>query len=69
MDGVTGLVFHEPTPAALRAAVDGVSSLGCNTATLRARAESFDQDAFARRFRAFLEGALEAHSPALRPAW
>jgi glycosyltransferase involved in cell wall biosynthesis len=58
--GETGLLFAEQTPAALRAAVDSLSSLRFNTATLRARAEAFSRPVFEARFRAFVEGALAA---------
>ena len=56
--GETGVLFHEPTAAALRAAVDSLSSLRFNTATLRARAEAHSRPVFEARFRAFVEDAL-----------
>jgi glycosyltransferase involved in cell wall biosynthesis len=56
--GETGVLFHEPTAKALRAAVDSLSGLRFNTATLRARAEAYSRPVFEARFRAFVEGAL-----------
>jgi glycosyltransferase involved in cell wall biosynthesis len=58
--GETGVLFHEPTAASLRAAVDSVSALRFNTATLRARAEAYSRPVFEARFRAFVEDALAA---------
>jgi glycosyltransferase involved in cell wall biosynthesis len=58
--GETGVLFHEPTAPALRAAVDSLSGLRFNTATLRARAEAHSRPVFEARFRAFVEGALAA---------
>jgi len=58
--GETGVLFHEPTAAALKAAVDSLSGLRFNTATLRARAEAFSRPVFEARFRAFVEDALAA---------
>ena len=58
--GETGLLFEEQTAAALRAAVDSLSGLRFNTATLRARAEAHSRPVFEARFRAFVEGALLA---------
>ena len=57
IDGETGIVFREPTPAALRAAVDSLPGLRFNTAALRARAEVFSRRRFESRFRAFLDAA------------
>jgi glycosyltransferase involved in cell wall biosynthesis len=56
--GETGLVFREPTPEALRAAVDSLETLGFNGVTLRARAEAHSRSAFESRFRAFVDRAL-----------
>ena len=61
----TGVVFHEPTPAALRAAVDSLDSMSLSTITLRARAERHSREAFEARFGAFVERALSgAPAPA-----
>ena len=58
IDGETGVLFREPTPAALRAAVDSLAGMRFNTAALRARAETFSRPLFESRFRTFLDGAL-----------
>ena len=58
--GETGVLFHEQTAGALRAAVDSLSTLRFNTATLRARAEAHSRPVFEARFRAFVEDALAA---------
>jgi glycosyltransferase involved in cell wall biosynthesis len=55
--GETGVVFHEATPVALRAAVDSLPALRLNTAALRARAEVFSRGRFESRFRTFLDAA------------
>jgi glycosyltransferase involved in cell wall biosynthesis len=60
----TGLLFHEPSTAALRAAVDCLDTLRFNIATLRARAEALSRRSFEERFRDFVAEVLEArHSP------
>jgi glycosyltransferase involved in cell wall biosynthesis len=56
--GETGVLFHQPTAAALRAAVDSLETLRFNTATLRARAEEHGRAVFEARFRAFVDRAL-----------
>jgi len=58
--GETGVLFHEPTAAALRAAVDSLQGMRFNTAALRARAEAHSRPVFEARFRAFVEDALTA---------
>jgi len=58
--GETGLLFHEPTSASLRAAVDCLEGVRFNTATLRARAQALSRPTFETRFRAFVERALSA---------
>jgi glycosyltransferase involved in cell wall biosynthesis len=60
VDGQTGLVFREPTAAALRACVDSLERVRFNTSTLRARAEAFSRPVFEQRFRAFVDRALLA---------
>ena len=63
VDGQTGLVFEEATPACLRAAVDSLDGMRFNTAALRARAEAFSRSLFETRFLAFAERAIrEAHT-------
>ena len=60
--GETGVLFHEPTAACLRAAVDSLAGMRFNIATLRARAEAQSRDVFEARVRDFVEMALsEAH--------
>ena len=60
MPGETGVVFTEATPEGLRAAVDSLQVLRFNTPALRARAETFGRGVFDKRFRAFVEKAVEA---------
>jgi glycosyltransferase involved in cell wall biosynthesis len=55
--GETGLVFHEPTAASLRAAVDSLEGIRFNTSALRARAESYGRRVFESRFREFVDRA------------
>jgi glycosyltransferase involved in cell wall biosynthesis len=56
--GQTGLLFHEPTAAALRAAVDSLEGLRFNTSVLRSRALAFGRAVFENRFGGFVERAL-----------
>jgi glycosyltransferase involved in cell wall biosynthesis len=67
--GETGLVYHEDSLTSLRAAIDSLQGLRFNTAALRARAEAFSRPAFERRFRDFVERALEdaARTPGAAP--
>ena len=58
VDGETGVVFREATPAALRAAFDSIPAMRFNTETLRARAETYGRQVFESRFRTFLDAAL-----------
>jgi glycosyltransferase involved in cell wall biosynthesis len=61
--GETGLLFHEPTAAALRAAVDSLQRVRFNSAALRKRAEASGRALFEARLRAFVDGALaETHT-------
>jgi glycosyltransferase involved in cell wall biosynthesis len=60
-EGVTGLVFREPTAASLRSAVDSLQALSFNRDTLRARAQEFRLSAFVDRIRAF----VSSHAPGL----
>ena len=55
--GRTGVVFHEPTPEALRAAVDSLDRIRFNASALRAQAESYCRTVFESRFRDFVERA------------
>lgn len=68
--GETGLVFEDPTPRGLRAAVDALAGLRFNPQVLRSRAESFSRDVFERRIRACVDRALEARRvQGTRPPW
>ena len=60
--GETGLVFHEPTAAALGAAVDSLEGIRFNTSALRARAESYGRRVFESRFREFVDRAWAART-------
>jgi glycosyltransferase involved in cell wall biosynthesis len=55
--GETGVVFQEPTAAALRAAIDSLETMRFNAAALRARAEAHGTAAFEARFLAFVDEA------------
>lgn len=59
-DGETGVLFAEPTPEALGAALDRLEGLAFEPARLRAAAERFDRTAFERRFGALVEARLSA---------
>jgi len=56
--GTTGVLFHEPTAASLRAAVDSLAGMRFNIATLRARAETQSRGIFEARVRDFVGMAL-----------
>jgi glycosyltransferase involved in cell wall biosynthesis len=56
--GRTGLVFREPTAAALRAAVANVETTPFDRLALRARAEARSRDVFEERVRSFVAEAL-----------
>jgi glycosyltransferase involved in cell wall biosynthesis len=57
-DGRTGLVFREPTAAALRAAVSTLETTRFDRLALRARAEALRREVFEGRVRAFVADAL-----------
>ena len=60
----TGVVFDQPTPEALRAAVDSLDRLRFNASALRAQAESYCRASFESRFRDFVDRArLAATDP------
>ncbi len=63
-DGETGVLFAQPTPAALAAAVDRLDGLVFEPARLRAAAQRFDRPAFERRFGAFVESSWETFAGA-----
>ena len=56
--GETGVLFHEATPQALRAAVDSLAGMRFNIGTLRARAETHCRKVFEARVRDFVEMAV-----------
>jgi glycosyltransferase involved in cell wall biosynthesis len=58
VDGRTGVVFHEPTPEALRAAVASLDGRPFDRLALRAQAEAHGTGVFLRRFSSFVERAL-----------
>jgi len=57
--GETGLLFHDPTPGSLRAAIDSLEGVRFNRSALRARAEAFSRRSFEARFREFVAEALD----------
>ena len=65
-DGETGVLFAEPTPEALAAAVDRLERLLFEPARLRASAQRFDRTTFEARFGAFVETFLESRLSAPR---
>jgi glycosyltransferase involved in cell wall biosynthesis len=56
-DGRTGIVFREPTPEALRAALATLESARFDRLALRARAEALRVEVFEARIRAFVDAA------------
>jgi glycosyltransferase involved in cell wall biosynthesis len=67
LPGQTGVLFHEPTAPALRAAVDSLEGVRFNIAALRAHAEAYSRQVFEARFRAFVGESL-ADGLAPRPS-
>jgi len=61
--GRTGLVFHEPTAAALRAAVSTLETTPFDRLALRARAEAHRLEVFEERVRSFVDDALGRKGP------
>ncbi len=59
-DGETGVLFADPTPESLAAAVDRLEATTFDPARLRAAAARFDRAGFERRFGAFVEARLSA---------
>jgi glycosyltransferase involved in cell wall biosynthesis len=57
-DGETGVLFAEPTAAALGGALDRLERLSFDPAALRAAARRFDRATFETRFGAFVDGCL-----------
>jgi glycosyltransferase involved in cell wall biosynthesis len=50
IDGVTGVLYEDPSPAGLAAAIERFESLTIDDAALRANAREFAPERFARRF-------------------
>jgi glycosyltransferase involved in cell wall biosynthesis len=61
--GQTGLVFHEQTADALRAAVANLETTPFDRLRLRARAEALGVPVFEERLRAFVAAALAPREP------
>ncbi len=61
--GKTGLVFHEATAQALRAAVVALDRMRFDRLALRARAEALGMRRFEERIREFAKGALAQRVP------
>ncbi|HXT94756.1 MAG TPA: glycosyltransferase [Polyangia bacterium] len=59
-DGETGVLFAEPTPEALGAALDRLERTSFAPARLRAAARRFDRATFEQRFGALVEARLSA---------
>jgi glycosyltransferase involved in cell wall biosynthesis len=62
--GRTGLVFHEATPEALRAAVASLETVRFDRLALRARAEAQSTARFEEQIREFVSAALARRVPA-----
>jgi glycosyltransferase involved in cell wall biosynthesis len=58
IDGKTGILFDEPTPAALHLSIDKLAQIGFNISDLRENAVQFSVDNFQKNFRKFLALAL-----------
>ena len=58
-DGETGVLFAEPTPEALAAAVDRLERMELDPARLRAAAQRFDRATFEGRFGAFVDSSWD----------
>jgi glycosyltransferase involved in cell wall biosynthesis len=65
--GRTGLIFAEPNPASLRAAIDRLETVGFNRETLRTQAEAHGPAVFASRFRSFVLRTLAEHQVETSP--
>jgi glycosyltransferase involved in cell wall biosynthesis len=61
--GRTGVVFREPTPESLRAAVRTLEKVPFDRLALRARAEALRREVFEERMRAFVDEALGRRDP------
>jgi glycosyltransferase involved in cell wall biosynthesis len=61
--GRTGLLFHEPTTTALKAALGALEAAAFDRLALRAQAEAHRVEIFEERFRLFVERALAGEAP------
>ena len=68
VDGVTGVLFHEPTPESLCRAMDELESRTWDRRLLRAHAMSFNKERFKRRISEAIDDALAGRLPGLRRA-
>jgi glycosyltransferase involved in cell wall biosynthesis len=60
VDGETGIVFRQPTAAALRAAIDSLEGMRFNTAVLQRRAEAHSRQLFETKFMGVVQETLQA---------
>ncbi|MEA2245892.1 MAG: hypothetical protein QOH46_421, partial [Solirubrobacteraceae bacterium] len=63
VDGVTGVLFHEPSPQSLCNAMDDLESRTWDPHALRAHAASFSKDRFKARVVQVIEDALAGRLP------
>ncbi len=70
-EGPTGLLYQDPSPAGLAAAVKRFEALRepFRAADCRAHAARFGTERFLREIAAWLEGVLAVHRPELAAAW
>lgn len=61
-DGVTGVLYDDPSPAGLAAAIERFESLALDDAALRAHARGFAPEVFHERFGALLLQGFDAQS-------
>jgi glycosyltransferase involved in cell wall biosynthesis len=67
VDGVTGVLFHEPTPESLCEAMDYLESRRWDPHAIRAHAETFSKERFKQRFTKLIEDAVGGPVPAALP--
>jgi len=65
--GRTGLVFSEPKPVSLRAAIDRLEGVGFNRVTLRTHAEAHGVAVFETRLKSFVLRTLAEHQVETNP--
>jgi len=70
LPGETGLFFHQQTPAAVMAAVQGFQAEQFDPARIRRHAEQYDVSVFTRRMAEFVDAALaDLQGRQHLPAW